>query len=180
VRSETPKYGFEICSGGSPRLRRENVRREVGAFHPVQSPRCRGGLKFPGESCQLDPAIVRGPETSQPWRKQPDATRLLSTGRRLYIFTCSSEEVASGPISGGRSALAASLAAFAQTNMRPAQATDKEKIADALRAGPPSITRDAALADWPANPKDPRLNTGFYGPTRVSGPVCREYRISAR
>jgi hypothetical protein len=29
-------------------------------------------------------------------------------------------------------ALAASLGAFAQTNMRPAQASDKEKIADAL------------------------------------------------
>src|SRR6202451_3278046 len=53
-------------------------------------------------------------------------------------------------------ALLASLTAFAQTNMRPAQSTDKEKIADALRAGPEFITRDAVLADWPANPKDPK------------------------
>jgi hypothetical protein len=53
-------------------------------------------------------------------------------------------------------ALAASLAAFAQTNMRPAQATDKEKIADALMAGPAFITKDAVIADWPANPKDPK------------------------
>jgi len=50
--------------------------------------------------------------------------------------------------------LAASLAASAQSDMRPSQATDTEKIADALRAGPEFITRDAVIADWPANPKD--------------------------
>jgi hypothetical protein len=38
--------------------------------------------------------------------------------------------------------------------MRPSQSTDKEKIADALRAGPEFITKDAVIADWPANPKD--------------------------
>src|SRR3984885_8042167 len=53
-------------------------------------------------------------------------------------------------------ALVTSLGAFAQTNMRPPQATDKEKIADALMAGPAFITRDAVIADWPANPKDPK------------------------
>ena len=53
-------------------------------------------------------------------------------------------------------ALGASLAASAQTNIRPSQATDQEKIADALRAGPEFITRDAVLEDWPANPKDPK------------------------
>jgi hypothetical protein len=52
---------------------------------------------------------------------------------------------------------AASLAASAQMDMKPSghQSTDQEKIADALRAGPPFITRDAVIADWPANPKDP-------------------------
>ena len=38
--------------------------------------------------------------------------------------------------------------------MRPSQTTDKEKITDALRAGPEFITKDAVIADWPANPKD--------------------------
>src|ERR1700679_3788653 len=58
-------------------------------------------------------------------------------------------------------ALAISLGAFGQTNMRPAQATDKEKIADALRAGPAFITMDAVLADWPANPRDPKAEYGI-------------------
>src|ERR1700679_3329387 len=61
----------------------------------------------------------------------------------------------------GAAALAASLGAFAQTNMRPAQASDKEKMADALRAGPAFITKDAVLADWPANPKDPKAEYGI-------------------
>jgi hypothetical protein len=52
---------------------------------------------------------------------------------------------------------AASLAAFAQMDMKPSghQSTNKEKIADALRAGPPFIVKDAAIADWPADPKAP-------------------------
>jgi hypothetical protein len=51
----------------------------------------------------------------------------------------------------------ATLAASAQMEMKPSghQFTDKEKIADALRAGPPFITKDAVLADWPADPKAP-------------------------
>jgi hypothetical protein len=54
-------------------------------------------------------------------------------------------------------ALAASLTVSAQMEMKPSghQATDKEKIADALRAGPAFITRDAVIADWSPNPKDP-------------------------
>jgi hypothetical protein len=54
-------------------------------------------------------------------------------------------------------ALAASFSAFAQMEMKPDghQATDKEKIADALRAGPAFITKDAVIADWATNPKDP-------------------------
>ena len=54
-------------------------------------------------------------------------------------------------------ALAASLTASAQMDMKPSghQSTDKEKIADALRAGPAFITKDAVIADWSPNPKDP-------------------------
>jgi len=51
-------------------------------------------------------------------------------------------------------ALVASLTAWAQNDMRPSQATDKEKITDALRAGPEFITKDAVIADRPTNPKD--------------------------
>jgi hypothetical protein len=56
---------------------------------------------------------------------------------------------------------AVSVAAFAQMETKPAshQASDKEKIADALRAGPAFITKDVVIADWPANPKD--LNTEY-------------------
>jgi hypothetical protein len=38
----------------------------------------------------------------------------------------------------------------AQTAMQAT--TDAEKIADALKAGPPFITKDATLLDWPATP----------------------------
>jgi hypothetical protein len=50
---------------------------------------------------------------------------------------------------------AASLAAFAQMDMKPSghQSTDKEKIADALRAEPPFIVKDAVIADWPEDLK---------------------------
>ncbi len=52
---------------------------------------------------------------------------------------------------------AVSLAAFAQMDMKPSgnQSTDKEKIADALRAGPAFIVKDAVIADWPVDPKAP-------------------------
>jgi hypothetical protein len=61
--------------------------------------------------------------------------------------------------------LAASLAASAQMDIKPSghQSTDKEKIADALRAGPLFITKDAVIADWPANPKDPAAVPDFAG-----------------
>ena len=48
-------------------------------------------------------------------------------------------------------ALTASCVA-AQTSTQAHAATDTEKIADALKAGPPFITRDATLLDWPATP----------------------------
>jgi hypothetical protein len=53
--------------------------------------------------------------------------------------------------------LAAWLAASAQMDRKPSthQSTDSEKIADALRAGPLFITKDAVIADWPADPKSP-------------------------
>jgi hypothetical protein len=41
------------------------------------------------------------------------------------------------------------VAAVAQTAMPAKPATDSEKIADALRAGPTFITKDATLLDWP-------------------------------
>ena len=41
--------------------------------------------------------------------------------------------------------------AFAQSS-NGFPVTDAEKIADALRAGPPFITKDATLLDWPAVP----------------------------
>jgi hypothetical protein len=47
-------------------------------------------------------------------------------------------------------ALFAATAAFAQIAESRMAVTDAEKIADALRAGPPFITKDATLLDWPA------------------------------
>jgi hypothetical protein len=41
-------------------------------------------------------------------------------------------------------------AAFAQTAESRMPATDAEKIADALRAGPTFVTKDATLLDWPS------------------------------
>lgn len=41
------------------------------------------------------------------------------------------------------------LAAVAQTAMPTKPVSDSEKIADALRAGPSFITKDATLLDWP-------------------------------
>lgn len=53
--------------------------------------------------------------------------------------------------------VAISLTAPAQTNDKPTgyPTTDEGKIADALRAGPAFVTKDAVIKDWPANPKDP-------------------------
>jgi hypothetical protein len=43
-------------------------------------------------------------------------------------------------------------AAFSQTAKTHLPVTDAEKIADALRAGPIFITKDATLLDWPSTP----------------------------
>jgi hypothetical protein len=58
----------------------------------------------------------------------------------------------SDPFPWARSALAllcATLAASAQTAPPDHPSTDADKIADALRAGPRFITKDATLLDWP-------------------------------
>ena len=46
--------------------------------------------------------------------------------------------------------LLATVAIWAQTSKMPV--TDTEKMADARRAGPKFITRDATLLDWPSTP----------------------------
>ena len=46
----------------------------------------------------------------------------------------------------------AGVAAQAQTALTKAPVTDAEKIADALRAGPAFVTKDATLLDWPSTP----------------------------
>jgi len=49
-----------------------------------------------------------------------------------------------------------SLVGFAQTDASLNHPmTDQQKLADALRAGPEFVTKDALILDWPANPKDP-------------------------
>jgi len=48
--------------------------------------------------------------------------------------------------------LPATLAVSAQTAPPDRPSTDAEKIADALRAGPRFITKDATLLDWPTTP----------------------------
>jgi hypothetical protein len=49
------------------------------------------------------------------------------------------------------SVLLAAGTAFPQSSDR-LPATDAEKIADALRAGPGFITKDATVLDWPSSP----------------------------
>ena len=52
--------------------------------------------------------------------------------------------------------LAVCMTAVGQTNLTPsATMTDKQQIADALRAGPEFVTRDAVIEDWPTDPKAP-------------------------
>lgn len=52
--------------------------------------------------------------------------------------------------------LTLSVVASAQTSEKPTgyPTTDEGKIADALRAGPAFVTKDAVVRDWPANSKD--------------------------
>ena len=48
--------------------------------------------------------------------------------------------------------LLATFATAAQTVAPALSMTDPEKMADALRAGPKFITKDATLLDWPSSP----------------------------
>jgi hypothetical protein len=48
--------------------------------------------------------------------------------------------------------LFAAAAALAQQEQSRMPVTDAEKIADALRAGPVFVTKDATLLDWPSTP----------------------------
>ena len=51
--------------------------------------------------------------------------------------------------------LLATLTAAAQATTQDHPATDAQKIADALRAGPAFITKDATILDWPTTPEGP-------------------------
>jgi hypothetical protein len=66
--------------------------------------------------------------------------------------------------------LGAAAAAFAQTAESGMPVTDAEKIADALRAGPVFVTKDATLLDWPRRPE---ANIAFFVRARINGPVSR-------
>ena len=46
--------------------------------------------------------------------------------------------------------LAIAVVAFSQNSDHPT--TDSAKVGDALRAGPPSITKNATVLDWPQQP----------------------------
>jgi hypothetical protein len=46
----------------------------------------------------------------------------------------------------------AAIAGFAQRAMNRHPSNDQDKIADALRAGPNFITKDATILDWPSTP----------------------------
>src|SRR5258708_36130936 len=48
--------------------------------------------------------------------------------------------------------LFAATATFAQTAESRMPVTDADKIADALRAGPVFVTKDATILDWPSTP----------------------------
>jgi len=50
--------------------------------------------------------------------------------------------------------LSVTLTAAAQAALPEHPKTDADKIADALRAGPAFITKDATLLDWPSKPGD--------------------------
>ena len=51
--------------------------------------------------------------------------------------------------------LLATLTAAAQPTAQDHPTTDAQKIADALRAGPGFITKDATILDWPTTPDGP-------------------------
>ena len=74
--------------------------------------------------------------------------------------------------------LAASFVAFGQMEMKPSghQSTDKEKIADALRAGPAFITRNAIIRTGRQIQRTRIPSTGSCAPLRATGHACPEFR----
>ena len=70
-------------------------------------------------------------------------------------------------------------ASSAQTVAHPV--TDSKKIADALSADPPFITKDATILDWPSNSRAPI--TVFFSKARTNGLaslLCPAIRMTSR
>jgi hypothetical protein len=59
----------------------------------------------------------------------------------------------------------ASMIEICQTDLKPsAKITDPQKIADALRAGPEFVTKNAVIEGWPADPKAPNAQYRMLRP----------------
>ena len=65
-----------------------------------------------------------------------------------------------------------SVCIFAQTNAPKDPRTDADKIADALKAGPVFVTKDATVVDWPTTKG--RASIVFFVQDLTAGPACRE------
>ncbi len=80
------------------------------------------------------------------------ATQILhDMGQSIWLDNISRDLLRSGRLIAIVCLMAA--CAFAQKAESHLPVTDPEKIADALRAGPTFITKDATLLDWPSSPK---------------------------
>jgi hypothetical protein len=79
------------------------------------------------------------------------ATQILpDMGQSIWLDKISRDLLRSGRLIAIVCLMAA--CAFAQKAESHLSVTDPEKIADALRAGPTFITKDATLLDWPPSP----------------------------
>ena len=76
---------------------------------------------------------------------------LHDTGQSIWLDNISRDVSRSGRLIAIACLVAA--CAFAQKRESQLPVTDSEKIADALRAGPTFITKDATLLDWPSSPE---------------------------
>jgi hypothetical protein len=80
------------------------------------------------------------------------ATQILhDMGQSIWLDNISRDLLRSGSLIAIACLMAA--CAFAQKAEWRLPVTDPDKIADALRAGPTFITKDATLLDWPSSPK---------------------------
>ncbi len=77
---------------------------------------------------------------------------LHDMGQSIWLDNISRDLLRSGRLIAIVCLMAA--CAFAQKAESHLPVTDPEKIADALRAGPTFITKDATLLDWPSSPKN--------------------------